>query len=465
MAIFWIEQMIKGVKSPLFWLILLIVGVPCLKEGMFFDGLTYASIARNLAIGVGTPWSPHYTATLYPQFFEHPPLMFWVQSLFFRLLGNSVFIEKAFSFLIFSLNIFFIYLLISEMRIAKNKKDIKFIFKWSAAGFLLSKPVLWGASYNLLDSLLCVFTLAATTAFTRGFHKKNRHFYFLGLTLIWFGFLTKGPVAFFPLVVVPIWILVSSKDLGLVLKIKRASVNLVVLLAGLSLLLGILFVLPNAEKNITQYIQTHLLAAVKGNFNVLEGVNPLSWMFKELLVALGHLIILFLIASLIYIPRRVKSFYKKDFIFLLALGLCASVPMVVSSKLRSFYLIPSIPFFSVAGALFIRSLFENKFRVFFKPFKLKEIVCVILISATAINFIHSKTHRDSELVKLMKAPSLIPFRGKTITTCKSLLKDYKLIAYLQRYHRISLKKSEDHILMLSSKSCGRINDGGYKFNL
>jgi 4-amino-4-deoxy-L-arabinose transferase-like glycosyltransferase len=59
-----------------------------LSYGMFRDGLTYSSIARNMAEGVGAFWSPYYTATLYPQFYEHPPFAFWLQSLAFRVFGE-----------------------------------------------------------------------------------------------------------------------------------------------------------------------------------------------------------------------------------------------------------------------------------------------------------------------------------------------------------------------------------------
>src|SRR5262245_12228702 len=57
-------------------------------RGMFVDGVTYASVARNLAEGRGRFWAPSYTATLYPEFYEHPPLGFWLQSRWFRLLGD-----------------------------------------------------------------------------------------------------------------------------------------------------------------------------------------------------------------------------------------------------------------------------------------------------------------------------------------------------------------------------------------
>ncbi len=66
-------------------------------RGMFVDGVTYASIARNLAEGRGSFWSPSYTATLYPQFHEHPPLGFWLQSLWFRVLGDHLFVERLYT--------------------------------------------------------------------------------------------------------------------------------------------------------------------------------------------------------------------------------------------------------------------------------------------------------------------------------------------------------------------------------
>src|SRR5207247_6982650 len=66
-------------------------------RGMFLDGVTYASIARNLAQGRGRFWAPHYTDTIYPAFHEHPPLAFWLQSLWFQAFGDHWFVERAYS--------------------------------------------------------------------------------------------------------------------------------------------------------------------------------------------------------------------------------------------------------------------------------------------------------------------------------------------------------------------------------
>jgi hypothetical protein len=43
------------------------------QRGMFSDGLVYATIARNMAIGVGSLWAPNYTQTAWSEFYEHPP--------------------------------------------------------------------------------------------------------------------------------------------------------------------------------------------------------------------------------------------------------------------------------------------------------------------------------------------------------------------------------------------------------
>ena len=70
-----------------------------LSYGMFLDGTTYASIAQNMAVGKGTFWMPYYTETLCSTFYGQPPLALWLESLFFRLLGTSLFVERFYSVL------------------------------------------------------------------------------------------------------------------------------------------------------------------------------------------------------------------------------------------------------------------------------------------------------------------------------------------------------------------------------
>lgn len=65
-----------------------------LTEGMFMDGLMYSAISKNLANGIGTFWNPYLSETLFPEFHEHPPLAFGIQSIFYNLFGESFYVEK-----------------------------------------------------------------------------------------------------------------------------------------------------------------------------------------------------------------------------------------------------------------------------------------------------------------------------------------------------------------------------------
>ena len=89
-------------------LFLIIVSPNLLSEGMFMDGLYYATISKNLANGIGTYWNPHFTNIMFPSFHEHPPLAFWMESMFFHLLGGGRFTERIYSIVMLLITAFII---------------------------------------------------------------------------------------------------------------------------------------------------------------------------------------------------------------------------------------------------------------------------------------------------------------------------------------------------------------------
>jgi len=131
------------------------------QSGMFLDGLTYASISRNLAQGLGSFWVPSYTSTLYPRFFEHPPLGFALQSLGFRVVGDYLFVERAYSFLLGALTAFLI------MQIWRATVDEP-KYEWLPIVFwLLPSTVTWSIVNNLLETTQTLFTTLAVLSFVR----------------------------------------------------------------------------------------------------------------------------------------------------------------------------------------------------------------------------------------------------------------------------------------------------------
>lgn len=70
------------------------------QDGMFMDGLLYATVAHNEANGFGTFWEPRASQLGLAglrTFHEHPPLTFGLQALWFRALGSAFWVERAYS--------------------------------------------------------------------------------------------------------------------------------------------------------------------------------------------------------------------------------------------------------------------------------------------------------------------------------------------------------------------------------
>ncbi len=93
-------------KQTPFWLftvaLLFALTLPVLvQDGMFQDGMLYAGIAKNLAGDRGSFWALHFSPTLFNIFNGHPPLAFGIQALFFKILGNSIYTERVYSFFTF----------------------------------------------------------------------------------------------------------------------------------------------------------------------------------------------------------------------------------------------------------------------------------------------------------------------------------------------------------------------------
>ena len=87
-----------------FWLltfsVLIVLTLPNLiKGGMFMDAMLYTSVSHNLSMGIGTFWFPQFSvrniANL-PSFHEQPPLVFGIQALFYKLLGDSMYVERLY---------------------------------------------------------------------------------------------------------------------------------------------------------------------------------------------------------------------------------------------------------------------------------------------------------------------------------------------------------------------------------
>ncbi|MEN9914150.1 MAG: hypothetical protein RL528_895, partial [Bacteroidota bacterium] len=168
------------------FLFLEIVSVELFSDGMFMDGLLYADISRNMAEGLGSFWKPHLTYGLFPEFYEHPPLAFGLQSLLFKIFGDSIYVERIYSLLIYIV-VGYLIVLIWEILTKEKKNGWIPLFFWS-----ITSDVAWAVANNMLENTMSVFVCLAVFFYFKSIKEKR----FLWITLSAFslslGLLTKG---------------------------------------------------------------------------------------------------------------------------------------------------------------------------------------------------------------------------------------------------------------------------------
>jgi 4-amino-4-deoxy-L-arabinose transferase-like glycosyltransferase len=232
-------------------------------RGMFVDGVTYASIARNLAEGQGSFWSPFYTSTIYPQFHEHPPLGFWLQSLWFRLLGDHLFVERAYS-IVAGLATAVVMAWIWR-RLAVNRPDDLSGWEWLPILFWIGVPVVsWSIVGNLLETSVAVFTATAVAAAIAAANVERMTaaagWGILSGAAIVAATLTKGPAGLFPLAAPIIFWPISGR--------RRAWASLGGQWATAVLCAVALWSVTAARASLTQWVDQQVLPALSGQREV-----------------------------------------------------------------------------------------------------------------------------------------------------------------------------------------------------
>jgi 4-amino-4-deoxy-L-arabinose transferase-like glycosyltransferase len=411
-------------------------------RGMFVDGVTYASVARNLAEGQGSFWSPFYTSTIYPQFHDHPPLGFWLQSLWFRVLGDHLFVERAYS-LAAALGTAFVIARIWR-RLAvhglPDRHDDLSSWDWLPVMFWIAVPVVsWAIVGNLLETSVSVFTTAAVAAAIEAAYAERMteavSWGILSGASIVAATLTKGPVGLFPLAAPVVFSRLSGR--------ARGWASLAGQWATVALCAMALWSLAAARGSLTQYFHLQVLAALGGQREVsassLTIVKQLVQAVLLPLIVAGGLVIF--AARRFVAPSAQQRMEAASF---LLLGLAGSLPIVVSAKQAGHYLVPAVPLFALAAARVIApTLAAAAARIAARrtgvgvPAVVNALAAVLLLVTIGAALMPSIGRDRDRLADLDVLESTIP-RGGIVGICPASNDDWGLHAWLERRFRVSL---------------------------
>ena len=428
-----------------FWLlligiVLILMSKSLLTEGMFFDGVTYASISRNMAEGQGTFWNPHYTQTLYPEFRQHPPLALGMEALCFKAFGDHLFIERLYSVLMFLLSGLLIALIWKRMT-----NNIR--WAWIPLLFWVAMPVVtWCATNNMIENTMTVFVLFSVYLMIVSYQRNERVWLFLAGISLFAAFLSKGFTGLFPLVFPIIYCIFDDKRRWI-----QGPVDTLLLLVTLAVLSGVMFlVFPPSLGYLKDYIN---LQVIGGGLHEATVNTRFFIVFSLLLQLVAPLVIfaIILILSKIFNKEKHKVFEfppdKKRFLAFLMLGLLGVLPMMVSVKQRDFYMLAALPFFALAFGHLSLSM-VNMMLLEIKPNVRRWMLLgssVVLLLGIVLNVCHiGKYGRDEAfLVEMKKALSEIP-ENEVIGIKPEDFTQWSWHAYFMRYGKVSLDDQEPH---------------------
>lgn len=442
--------------------------VKLVQLSFYFDGGIYAGVARNMAEGVGSAWSPYFSQTLFPVFAEHPPFMMWVESLGFMVFGDTIAVEKSFSLLTFAVA----GVLLFKMWMRLHDGDVVMQRAAPIALFmvLIAGRMKWGFANGMLENQLIIFTLSAVllivTAYDRrlGVSSLSRVSLIacagLAISLAVF---TKGPVGLFPLATPAIyWFCFRRPSFAAVV------LDSLILVAIVVLLFLVLWSFDASREATQRYLAAQLLPSLagdRGNFGGglsavrnLIGVNGYSFAITALVL------VVFRRWNMAVPDAVLRKKRMQSAAFLLLVGCSASFPILASPRVTNFYFNPSLPYFStgfcvlcapvlLGGLSRLGERWQNRLWIASSVFLAASVV-IVGLNFGRMGGDKRVIENASAIAEAVCGASKTACR-QTVSACGKVWEDWPLHTYLQRYYKVSMAPEPSAAIkyLVADESC------------
>jgi len=422
-----------------------LVCFPLFQDGMFMDGVQYAAVSCNLARGVGSFWFPVFSENSIAgldTFHEHPPLVFFLQSIFFKIFGlHNIYSERIYCLVMLLLTGFFIVKI--WQKVFNDDAEIQKLFWLPILLWLIIPVVFWSYAHNIQENTMGFFTTAAVYFFLLAVNARNVftgiHFY-TGVFCVACAMLSKGIPGLFPLVFFAFHFLVYRKN-SFSLSFAVSVVMIVVLAAAFWAIL----LIPDAKASLSIWFFDRMLYRIENNPVVENHFKILFNLFAEQLPAL------FFCASIIslgWFRKFPLQFNKKHFWFFFLLGCAGSLPLLLTLVQRTFYFTPALPFFALALAVIIapstnyfsEKLFLNK-KLWHSTFVLAAIIFLTGVIFTV--YYAGKPKRSPEMLyDVYSIGKQIPENTTVCVSGELMWNNWAFRCYMMRYNSISFAVSD-----------------------
>jgi 4-amino-4-deoxy-L-arabinose transferase-like glycosyltransferase len=418
------------------WAVAAILFLPLLfTQGMFFNGLTYAAIARNLNEGLGTFWAPHYCNGIHNVFYEHPPFSFAIHSVFYRLFGDQPWVDRFYAYTLYGLSILMLRRIWALFIPAGHRGWIPQLL-WT-----LTPTVIWVHQNNMLEAPLAAASLSVIWLLIEGAMKRNYLWSAIAGVLFFISLGIKGPVALFPLVTLPFLATIFPEYR------KSAIISVLFLIVVFSTLFSYFYVfVPEFAKFFEHYLNIQLFPSILGE-------RPPRGSFLQSIIELGKQVMLPAVVLIIMRVKGKKSFkLSKPALFFFLIALSATVPFFFFNRQDHYYFMPSMAYWMLAMASIMEQqewpwgIQRKKWvkRLMLTNFGLWFIAIVLSI------YWSKSPSRDKHEIKAFRAIAEA-YDGQPIQVMADENK-WKWVAIAERYHHMELVEHNEDLVLLNAKA-------------
>ncbi len=427
-----------------------------IQDGMFMDAVLYSSVAHNQSIGVGTFWFPQYSTlniAQLPSFHEQPPLMFGIVSLFYRVLGDSLYVERLYTFLMLCITM---WLMAALWRNLYNDKPVLKKYVWVSFVLWISIPcVYWAYSNNMCENTMGIFALGSVlisyTTLKRG-DDRTANWLLSGL-FIFLATFTKGFPAFFPVCVPLLYFLIVKTG-----KLSRAIRSSFILVAVPLLIYAILFSIPVSRESLSIYLFKRAFHRIGNDPTVEYRLDILYRIFCQLIPPLVIMLLLYVAA------RKQKTEHKmrwsdRQAWFFISVGLSASAPLVLTLVQKDIYLIPSFPYFAIGmAAMVLPAIVQWVEAINLKRNTYKALLVVnVVFFVSSLFFLgcrYGGVHREQDTIHDVRVLGTVVPKFATMTVPRQMYNEYDFVlhGFLMRYDNISISPYELYDYFLIEKN-------------
>ena len=443
--------MVTG-KRTLFLLPLLLffflVAPELVERSMYTDGVAYAAIAKNLAHDIGSLWSLKLSDYRYPVFAEHPPLVFGIQSLFFKVLGDRLVTERVYALTIFLLSAGLLVVLWRDA--LRDHPRMRRLWFTPLTLWLANEVVYHFYPANVLEPTLTVFTLAAVWAGLRAVRGAGLSVIawtvLVGL-LVALANLCKGFVALFPLGLFVLHWLVFRR--GTLVRALALTALLTVTVVGFY---AVLWQFDAPRASLLRYLDTQVLASLNSSRSGMDRhYRDSHWYIvrRTFEVLIPALLLTAWIAWAGYRKfgrRLLRGESLRYGILYLLLGAAASFPLAISPKQSFYYLLPSMAYYALGLGLVISPVVAEYFAVPWRPRVARwvgYVGLVLLVGAVGNTLRHvgQVTRRDRVLLGDVEAMHAVLPVGTTIGAQGEVA---EIVSYLYRTREVTVDTTRAH---------------------